>query len=196
MAFVRTPIDRRLANNGVVMNLTSAGNSTHIVRFQFPPTIGSDNKAVEYNETSYKFIEPVTLFKGAKAREISLKWQYVVTGGEWGINAIESQVKLTRGYFYTTIQTQIQDKAAIIIKFRAYNEVGPGGGTFSFRGEGIDVKFKGPIIEEGGKTWPLVTDLSMKLKLWTKAEASEDTPAVELPGLQAAKRLLGNPGWY
>ncbi len=220
MALQLTPFDRNLLNQ-VRLNMTGGRFGRGIdVPFQFPPVIKSDNKGVEYDEINYKNIEPLAIFKSSNAREISMEWVYMVTGGpigdeNWTAQRVSEIVKGIRGYFYATTLDQFQETDDgetnnLIIKFSAYDVVGTTQGnidrryidTWTFRSDGINIRHSDTVITDGTASYPLRTDLSMKLKLWSRGEvpddadiSGEDERAMhKMRGLERVRDLT--PEWF
>ena len=215
MPFRLTNIDAYLLDK---VNLTLGGTK---VQFQFPPIIKSDSKSFNWNEIDIKNIEPMATFQGAKARVIDLKWVYVVTGQSgWSAKKISDMVKSIRGFFYQQIMAQFAGDnppavtpeastggppkpvnnyaKSLIVRFNAYNVVGIGtqDGQIAFRSEGVDITHSDVIIDDNSGTYPLKTELSMKLKLWTQGEGADKKPMDATPGLSPASYIMGNTGWY
>jgi hypothetical protein len=194
-------------------------NSGGEVDFQFPAIIESDNKHVEYTEGNLANIEPLAVFKGSKAREISLKWYYIVTGAKlnnvtWNCKNIADRVKRVRGYFYQTINNFTQGKG-LQVTFKAYDIVGGvlggtpaiafGGGAtankgkeITFRPAGIDVSYSDRIITDSSGTYAFKTDLKMKLNLWSQGEGDEEGDTMtQLPWLDGVEEIkIAGPDWY
>lgn len=196
--FQLSEIDRELASKSrlKLLALPSGGrqrsrsgrnNSTVNVKFQFPPIVKSDNKTVNWKEVDLRSAEPFAYFMGAKAREILFKWTYIVThtdGGEWDIETISSLVKNIRGYFYQSVSDNL------IVDFYVYDVVGDSkSGSMSFRSDGINVDHSDTVIKDGDKYYPLRTDLSMKLKLWTNLGSNQYDN-----GLEGSEEVYGISG--
>jgi len=175
------------------------------VPFQFPLIVKSDNKQIEWEETNLRNIEPLVVFKGSKAREIHIEWHYIVTGSSigrgdqsWTAESIASIVKKIRGFFYMSMFSELTQNS-MAVQFRAYDVVGSphaGISSFSFRSDGVDVKYGDVLINDAGTIFPLRTDLSMKLKLWSKAEDKNKKAMLNMEWLKSANELVGNPEWY
>lgn len=199
MPFNYAGIDRDLAQQHVKLSLQIPPGSPFDVEFQFPPIIESDNKAANWMEKDMRQAEPFALFMGAKPREISVKWSYLVVGGPWGISKISEMVKNIRGYFYNNATTKF------IVSMRLYDVVGSAakqGSQVNFRSEGVNVSHSGPVILSGNQAYHLRTDVSMKLKHWTdlkdQGESSGDDDAPQkiegLSGIDKIKQAA--PDWY
>lgn len=146
------------------------------VKFQYPPIVTSDNKGANWKTISVWGAEPVAYYTGAKERDISLEWAYIVTnenidGIVWDINTISKQVKALRSYFYTAAGDN--GSKNLVVTFQAYDVVGGKGtaGDMSFRIENIGVTHSNTLITDGGLTYPLKTEIKMKIKLWTTASS-------------------------
>jgi len=209
MAYQLLPADAALAQKVTLkMSVYTAGKGGQSggfatagqVMFQFPPTIKSDNKMINWMEKDIRNEEPLAIFMGSKPREIDLSWTYIVgVGGKaWSAAAIAKLVKSFRQFFYNKVGN------GLIIHFRAYDVVGKSGGpTATFRAEGISVSHDGPIMNDSSTYYPLRTDLNMKLKFWTKGEPGSEQQKAEseekltlLDGLKDYSFLRNNPEWY
>ena len=191
MAFTIMEIDRSLAGS-VMMEMTGGRRPAGRVQFQVPATIRSDNKEAKYKEKDAKNVEPIAMFAGSGPREIALDWTYIVTGAKnWDTASIAEKVKKVRGYFYATMAGTIGANNAnnLVIKFRAYHVVGNGNGWWSFRGMGINVKHGDTIIRDNNGQYPLRTDLSMKLKLWSQGETKDGEPMVKIVNIKKTSRI-------
>ncbi len=221
MPFNLAPIDRALVE-GYTLQLTNPDGGIQAaqnidVDFQFTPHIKSDNKMVNWKEADLRSAEPFSIFMGAKPREITMNWSYIVThranrvfaGGvvqnvnplnAWSIQKISTLVKQIRGFMYQ----RVSDK--LIVRFKAWEIIGDnfrGLNDMSFRSEGISVDYSPTIVRDGNQAWPLKTDLSMKIKLWTNLgdsgdEEAEGTEAVQdINGLKSLRDVKNQaPSWY
>jgi len=214
MAFELLEFDRTLATEHISMSLKKPGDKVHPelnvdIPFQFPPIIGSDNKEVDYEEKAMANIEPQVTFKSSKARAIALKWTYIVTGAEngatapkpWNCAYIAKQVKQLRSFFYQTAVQWATGKQ-LAIGFRGYDMVGIGSSmkqpidssskqtpSFTFRSDGVKVKYSPTVVQDGSGVFALKTDLEMTIKLWSKAEGEDGKPMLDLPWLNTAEKL-------
>lgn len=184
----------------------SRRNTSINVPFQFPPILKHDNKLANWFEKDKALPEPFAIFYGAKPRDISLKWSYVVThlnnesgGNIWNIDKISRKVKELRSYFYGWASEKL------IVRLRAYNAVGePNAQQMTFRSEGVSVSHSDVVIYDDGASYPLRTDIDMKIKLWTNlgiAESQDSTgegsePVVNVDGLKDLSFLANNKTWY
>jgi len=194
MAFELAEIDRRLLE---LVELRYVKDNTTI-KFQFPPIIKSDGKSVEYREANAGDEEPFALFSGANPRKISMEWSYIVTGGSWNdvtwnAATIAKIVKTIKKYFYTRLDKGIggaKSASDLIMYFKAYDVVGSSkaSATMSFRAENVSIRYSGELVVDGGVAWPLKTDVSMDIKLWTMAESNGDEQQ-KVPGLATFKSL-------
>jgi len=201
MAFKLLPFDKELLNqfsmklSGAPIGFPKGGNfaqhfasgsaTTFIVPFQFPLVISSDNKGVEYEEKNLKNIEPIAIFKGSKAREITLKWTYVATNhsdgrNAWSPNFIARTVKRIRAFFYQMIQHFVKGYK-IAVDFRGYDIIGSTSAkdeVFTFRTDGVTVSHSDTIV--GNKKigfYAQQTDMEMKLKLWSGGQTEDGEEA-------------------
>ena len=178
-----------------------------IVQFQFPPIIKSDNKHLNWNEIDMRNIEPLGIFQGSKAREIEMKWTYIVTGGKWPAKKIAEMVKGIRSFFYASMMGVYGEGGeTVIIRFHSNDVIGrPGIRPFTFRSDGINISYSDVMVTDTPSglrdlymdVFPLRTDLSMKLKLWSEGErqkGSENEKMTKIQGLLSATDIA--PDWY
>jgi len=174
------------------------GGGPFTIPFQFPPEISSDNKAANWDEDSASGLQdPFALFAGAKAREIDVKWTYIVIGSKkWNVSTIAGAVKAMRGYFLNITGE------ALIVKARFYEIVGSKsnqGADVSFRSEGVNVSHAGPIVKSNdGFAYHLRTNVSMKLKSWTdlQVDTEDEKAKQQIKGLGTLQTLIDTPDWY
>lgn len=170
-------VDRNLVGFGGAFLKISPGSSEPInkfpidgvstIDFQFPPKLTSDSKTKSWyeihNPASW---EEIVVNKGAKGREVTLKWTYINDGGVWTGDKISKMVRTIRSYFYITIK----DDTLPIIELGLYEVVPPGGGRFAtFRGKTISVSYGDSLIQDAtGLTYPLKTEISLNMQLITR----------------------------
>jgi hypothetical protein len=195
--------------------LPGPGNSAYM-EFQFPPKITSDNRKGNWEEGELRGVEPVAVFSTSGARDISLKWTYIVDGGVWTAQRVSNNIKKLRGYF-----AQLKgvdgaptrtDRSALVIQFKMWRHGDPSE-PMSARIKSIDVKHGETIVCDdvdynffnlgvikpcggSGHIFPLKSDITVDFKLWSSgafADESEDAKAhQDLPGLKP----VAPPLWY
>ena len=201
MGFELTTIDNKLISQ-VVLDMRGEVEPW-VVKFQFPPVLKSDNKGIDYEERSMFNVEPMAIFKGSKPRSITLKWVYIVTGSKhsnnyvWNCENIAKAVKRIRGFYYQTNNAfKSKDQS---IHFQCYDVIGLVTSTdgISFRSESIDISHSDTIVNDGTGVYPLKTEFSMKLKLWSNGEIREGgeiKEMIKLPWLSEVSTIL-QPQW-
>jgi hypothetical protein len=212
MPFNLLEVDREMLNH---ITLSLGGKK---VDFQFPPMIKSDSKGFNFEEMDMMNIEPLAIFRGSRVREVQLDWSYIITGGEWDLDKVADTVKAIRGFFYLTATDVWQsrsgsgavDVSVVVIKLKAYDIIGGGRSAgnqiATFRADAVNISHKPPLIRgRGSSVYPLRTDVSMKLKLWTTGKtlntdvesADGNDNLIDLKGLMNPKELGGVGGaWY
>ena len=168
------------------------------IRFQFPPRILSDNRKGTWKEGDLRGTEPVAVFETSGPREITFSWTYIVTSNDTGVtglgfstSAIAKQVKIVRGYF-AVVRGRGEGARNLIVRFR-YGLFGDPNEYMTARIKSIDVKHGDTIIIPGGdakKAFPLRTDITIDLRLWTMG--SEEEKIQELEGLKPHAK----PEWF
>lgn len=174
-------------------------NAAGSIKFQFPPKILSDNRKGTWDETELLGVEPVAVFTGSGPREFALNWTYIVEstdglGGGWDIDAIRENVNKVRGYF-GSFKSNGSSRAALIVDFKFAAITGKE--AWTCRIKAIDVKHSENLVGDPKFCYPLRTDITIDLRLWTKAVDGEDAgnfaDVVDLP-------LRENPSlsdfWY
>jgi hypothetical protein len=194
MVQVYTPHDIDLRGECLLrlrLDPAATGSKEHVVAFQFPPRILSDNRKGSWEEGDLRGKEPVSVFKTSGPREISLSWTYIVTGGDWTTESIAKQVHAIRGYF-ASVRDKDEKSRNLVVDFR-YIHFGNPTKHMSARIKAIDVKHGDTLVFPPGnakEAFPLRTDIVVDLRLWTKGGDSEQTQDLE--------RLFKNltPEWY
>lgn len=181
MSQVYTAHDLALRNECVLSIPVAGGAGMRQVKFQFPPKILSDNRRGSWNETERRGTEPIAVFETSGAREITLTWTYIIDGGRFSPSIVSDEIHLVRGYF-----ANVRDRDASqrnLVCFFKYILYG-GREAWSARIKSVDVKHGDTIVTssagvgpQGGNavaaSFPLRTDITVDLRLWTKGGAGE-----------------------
>lgn len=186
MSQLITEHDRIIASK-VVLKLKS-GN----IEFQYPPKILSDNRRGSWKEGELRGQEPIAVFKTSGPREISLSWTYIVEtlndnfGASWNITKIRTNVNMIRGYF-AQIKNAGGSRDSLVVEFT--HPILGGIGMKTCRIKAVDVKHSDNIVGSSAlnigagltgrgffndKYYPLRTDITVDLRLWTKGVKSDD----------------------
>lgn len=156
-----------------------------LVNFQFPPRLLSDNRKGNWNEGDLRGEEPVAVFKNSGPREMTLSWTYIVDGADWTTETVVDEVRRIRGYFANILEDGDRQRSLICgFKYGLYGSQE----RFSARIKSIDVKHGDTLVMpsngEGSvdttKAYPLRTDITVDLRLWTKGGASEKQDLTKL----------------
>ena len=158
-----TRSDRRMIGHvqlflGGVSEMVARSRGTKVdrqVAFQFPPKITSDNKSGDWIERDVAKEEPFVIFKGGKARDITMKWVYIVgaVDSTWTVSKVAGEVKRVRQYFFSSLGNDV------VIRFNAYDVVGPGNGqTYSFRSDGVSISHGETIVGHSTDKHTLIED--------------------------------------
>jgi hypothetical protein len=155
------------------------GQGDHAVKFQFPPRILSDNRRGTWGEGEQQGTEPIAVFKTSGPREITLSWTYIAAGGEFTPTVIANEVHYIRGYF-ASVRDRKERQRNLVCYFK-YILFGSQN-SWTARINSIDVKHGDTIVTEIGDrafradaSFPLRTDITVDLRLWTKGGADEKT---------------------
>ncbi len=178
--------------------------------FQFPPKITNDGRKGKWEEGELPGTEPIAVFETSGSREITLTWTYIVDNSshpglpKWNSDTVAEMVKRIRGYFARVRNGA--DQRALIVRFKMWNHGDDQ--LMTCRVKNIDVKHSDTIVApcingkiKTQKAFPLRTDISIELRIWTEGGPVDDKNAalaalaektVDLKGLVSAER----PGWY
>lgn len=167
----------------VVLQLGSGSK----IEFQFPPRMVSDNRSGTWKEKEMPGKEPNATFRLSGAREMTLAWTYIVDGQTWSTDKIAKNVKALRGYFAKVRGASVPGKN-LIVKFKMWL-VG-GKDTMSCRIRSITVKHSDTIVGQGDNAYPLRTDITVDLRLWTKANQD----GKHIPDIPLNNDIT--PDWY
>jgi|CXWL01.1.fsa_nt_gi hypothetical protein len=183
---MRTAFDRNIAKavsltflRSVVAPLPSNIDDVTIA-FQFPPRILSDNQQGNWKDGELPGVSPIAVYATTSAREMTLSWTYMVEdfstealeqgGGDlagkdiWSISKIKENINLLRGYF-SRIRSLQSDRSAMTVRFR-YPWL-TGNKTWSCRLKSVDVKHGDTLVGTPGNIFPLRSDISVDIRLWT-----------------------------
>ena len=136
---------------------------TGAVEFQFPPRVVSDGRASNWNENNARGIEPIAVFMGTGPRTISLNIRYIVDGCSWTGSKIAEQVRKMRGH---NVVDGTADNDQLVAEIKMWG-IG-GGSTMSARIVNVDVKHGEAIVGDGDGAYPLVTDVSLDVRIWSQ----------------------------
>ena len=160
--------------------------------FQFPPKITSDGRKGTWSEPEWRGTEPIAIFSTSGPREIALSTTYIVDGSPgWTAQKIHTQIKAARGYFARIREGD--NTRALVCNVKMW-EIG---GSFSMtcRLTNIGVKYSDTIVGDSKNAYPLRTDLTLDIRIWTKGTGKLDKK-------EEAVQLLRNlkdgedPEWY
>ncbi len=146
------------------------------IAFQFPPKITSDGRKGDWKEDNLPGSEPVAVYEKSGPREIALTWTYIVDGGDWTTLKIAEQVRNMRGYFARSKDQSQASFRNLIVYFEMWQHAPKADGKqMSCRIKSVDVKHSDTIVthcQSGNKrigdAYPLRTDITVELRLWTK----------------------------
>jgi len=163
------------------------------VNFQFAPRILSDNRKGNWNEGEQRGKEPVAVFQNSGQREMTMSWCYIVDGANWTTEAVVYEIKRIRGYFANVLEPNAEQRSLICgFKYGLYGNQQ----RFSARIKSIDVKHGDTLVipSVGGipdttKAFPLKSDITIDLRLWTKGG---DRKVQDLKGLITKETV----DWY
>lgn len=197
MPITFTEHDRRIAESVTFRFVNPEWGS---IVFQFPPKILSDNRKGTWEETQLPGVEPVAVYTVSGPREMTLTWTYIVESagaavGPWTIDRIKTNVNRLRGYF-----AQVKDIAAtrknLIVMFKHTWLTGEQ--EWSCRIKSVNVKHSENLVGEPGLVYPLRTDITVDLRLWTTGQPRDDNNTQQT--VQAIPELSGQPVfsdlWY
>ncbi len=165
------------------------------VKFQFPPKIFNDTRKADWKEEQTPGPEPIAAWNTVSSREFTLVWRYVVDGGTWDTETVAKQVKLVRGYF-ARIRSAGDGSAerAFVAYLRLWLF---GGDVISVRLKSLDVKHGETLVSPLDDSlrilvYPLVTDISASLAIWTMGRNEQGSFVQSVPGLSPNQP----PEWY
>lgn len=169
--------------------------------FQFPPRVKSDSKSASWWENNnLRSWEPIVIWTGATAREITIEFVYIVDGrnpdeGEWTPERIARITNASRAYFYRTFGTSSDgstDFGPVVVIKNLYNNVRPGvKSTWRMTGASVTPGDEF-IVGESGLVVPLKNTISLSLKAWTRQETRGNPPLVGMKALSKVPTSL----WY
>lgn len=174
MGQVYTGHDLAIRNECLLL-IPTLGMGAHAVKFQFPPKILSDNRRGSWKEGDQRGTEPIAVFETSGAREITLSWRYIVDGNEFTPSVIADEIHYVRGYFASVRdRKEIQRNLVCEFKYILFGSEEP----WTARIRSIDVKHGDTIVSQVGApsvSFPLITDVTVDLRLWTKGGSDEKT---------------------
>lgn len=171
MAMKYADHDTSLAQS-FTLRFKSGGN----VEFQFPPRVTSDGRKGQWNESEIRGREVVAVMTGTSARVFSVTVRYVVDGCTWDAAKISKNLRLLRGYFMKPTAGQHEFLVAYIKCW----QIG-GSSECTCRLSDVNVKHGETIVGEGDDAFPMVTDVTLDVRLWSKGggDASGEVQKVQ-----------------
>lgn len=182
--------DRGIADS-VIFNFLAPdpsddGPDSGKITFQFPPKMVSDNRRGNWKEGELAGTEPVSVFATSSAREMTLTWSYIVEytrssgGNQFDIDFVRRNVNRLRGYF-ANYRANNQDRKGLIVRFK-YSAI-TGTYPWTCRIKSVDVKYSDNLIGPPNRVFPLRTDITVDLRLWTEETVSPGSGAdvIDLP---------------
>jgi hypothetical protein len=170
--------------NNVLFGLTS-GLRALPIEFQFVPKIVSDSRKATWNEhelpNNDAFAAPVST---VGPRIMSMQWTYIVDeigdvpsfnfgqlfkvanpDGIWTIEKIKRNINALRGYFLTAKTQEDSSFKGLVARLR-WPLLG-GIGEWTCRIVSVDVKHSENMVGNDRIMFPLRSDVSIDLRLWT-----------------------------
>lgn len=199
MPFELIQYDSDLLDNQFVLALTNSpypvdGFLETEIKFQFPPTLSSDQKSANWETKDVKTYEPIMIWNGASARKIVMNFVYIVTGGQWTVTEVNKYVQSLKAYFYRSMtQTGIDFIPHVQLKFGKHIEGSDELSTWII--EGVQINPSGPLVYDDSSND--VLHLKNEVVL-TMMLASQITPQDGTAGFIPDTRLIKNPTtvWY
>ncbi len=173
MAMEYTPQDLALCDE-VILELRSRR-----IEFQFPPHILTDNRRGNWVEGKLGGPEPIASFTTSEPREMALSWTYIIDGGLWRLGRVVTNIRAIRGYFQQ-FRDAGNNREGLVVKFKMFAH----GGETSMSARILNVNVKHgetKVIQDAfgrsNEVFPLRSDISVDLRLWTQAPLTCDEPA-------------------
>lgn len=211
-----TDADILLCNSVVLKFATPPGAPNFVIAnqpqpqeiaFQFPPKILSDNRKAQWQEGELPGNEPVATYVKSGAREITFTATYIIDGQSWTAERISTIVRDLRGYFSRTSDANRLGWRNLIVYFKMWRHGGER--EMSCRIGSVNVKHSETVVlpctasvgvplttspgnidaVRAAMAYPLRTDITIDLKLWTKGGPIK---AQNLAGLVTEE----TPDWY
>lgn len=164
------------------------------VEFQFPPKILTDNRSATWEEGEIIGREPVGNLAKTGPRVMTMNWTYMVEAVDdpnatWTIEKIKTQVNKVRGYFVDI--NNLNGLRAQLIVVLQYDVV-TGRGPWTCRIKDVNVKHSENLVGRAGYVYPVRTDISIDLRLWTTGIPRGGNP---LKQVQKIKNLSPDPNF-
>jgi len=159
------PFDLRVTNSAQLVIL----NTGVSIDFQFPPEMTQDSRRVEWSTKVYYGGDPLAIYNGNSARQMTLKIDYIIEtangggGGLWTINKIKRNINELKGYFTGAAVGQGGTLMAIF----KYPKI-TGDKPMSVRIGSVNVDYSGPHIGgqndgSGFEAYPLKSTVTLDI---------------------------------
>jgi len=159
------------------------------VKFQFCPRVQSDERHGVWDEVQSRGREPFANFMETSARKFTISITYICDGGQWSNKTIATQLQNLRGYY---LMDSTASAPQLVAKVQM---LGIGGGSpMTCRFIATNVKYSDTLVGNGNDAFPLRTDVTLSLALWTRGGGVSGSGG----DVVNIDKLLGSVGkdWY
>lgn len=182
MAMIFAQIDRTLAKKvtvEIVGGDTLLPTTGVLLEFQYPPMISTETKSSNWSSEGHATVawEPITIWKGATAKKITFKAEYIVTGGLWTANRIDTILKEFKRINYGSTKA-----IGVIPNFRInlYNTVIGEGAQFKVRDVNVNYSDTLVVDRESQQTYPLKSELTFSADLVTRISGKQIVNSIDV----------------
>ena len=205
MPFNLTTHDQRLRDRvvlqaGGIQPVSGFPDGGPKIVFQFPPKITTESKKMNWREMAQGMVwEPYYLWGGGYPREATLTTTYLVggpsgqEGGEgWTANRVAHETRRWKSYFYNDGLTAFIPVFQLDMWQHAPITEGI---ITTWRASDISLKFSESLITDSNditSTFPLRTDITLKLSLTTEIEYEDGRKVFDSTTLTAKPKQT----WY
>lgn len=146
------------------------------LNFQFPPKVASDGRKGNWQEEELRGREPIAIFSTSGPREITLTATYIVDGSSGlGVDKIHQQIILARGYFARV--RELATTRNLVCHLKMWH-IG-GKNEMTCRITNVGVKYGDTLVGSGSEAFPLRTDLTLDLRMWTQGSCKDPVQKVQ-----------------
>lgn len=188
---ILAPFDAQVANSVSMVLLgvqSETGRGDVSVKFQFPPRVTADSKTSNWKSVFQASWEPLKYYWGSESRAITVEAEWMASGSVWTPQAIATQLRDIRGYFYAAKVGGDYPQ----VRLQIYDIV-PSSAPFRLMDFGVSY---GDAIKGGAGIFPLYSKGSFKLELATQIKG-KPIPNVEVkqPKITVGRLPPIQPEW-